>query len=198
MSEANHSQEPRLGLGHYSAVVNGKIWTWGGQTKSSPQPPSDVVQIFDPDQEKWEFVPTDGKQPSTLYYGACTSVENSMCIYGGQEADSAEVYTNSLYKLDLDASKNQVTWTLLNDEGPMKNAGCRMVNYKNRLILFGGYGEQPTSSKSKEYFDSTSYKSRRGCGWMNLLCIYEYDLDKGNVYCIMYGGPTWCHGMLVR
>jgi N-acetylneuraminic acid mutarotase len=178
------TKEPHLGLGHYSAVVNGKVWMWGGHTKSSPQPPSNVVQIYDPEQGTWEFVPTDGNQPSTLYYGACTSVGNSMYIYGGQEEDSAESYTNSLYKLDLDTSKTRVTWTLLNDDGPMKSAGCRMVSYKNKLIVFGGYGERPTSPDLEEYFNSTSYKARRGCGWTNLLSIYEYDLNKGAKYCM--------------
>jgi tRNA wybutosine-synthesizing protein 3 len=156
-------QEPPPGLGHYSAVVDDEVWMWGGHTKSSPK--SNEVWIYNPQLEEWRCLPTDGKQPSTLYYGAATSVGSSMYIYGGQEENpTSKVFTNSLYKLDLDASRSRVIWTLLDSNGPMKCVGCRMVNYKKRLILFGGY-EQPSPSLESHYRS------------MNLL--FEFDLDKG-------------------
>lgn len=188
MDRSLNNSEPPPGLGHFSAVVNGKVWMWGGHTSSPTEilsPIANTVHIFDPEEEKWQSLMTDGKQPSTLYYGTCTSVGGSMYIYGGQEEFSnSDIFTNSLYKLDLDATKtpNQTTWTHIDQDGPMKSAGCGMVSYENKLVLFGGYGNSPNSSNSSDQY-LKSYKSRDGCTWANHLHIFDLEKGEGEGIC---------------
>ncbi len=57
------------------------------------------------------------------------------------------------------------------DDGPMKKLGCGMVPYKKRLVIFGGYGEDPTHPQP-----GASYQGRRSNE------LHVFDLVEGECY----------------
>ena len=61
-----------------------------------------------------------------------------MYIYGGEDEES---YHEVLYELNT----NLWTWKKLSDGGaggPGKKSGCRMISYKDYLLVVGGYYEK--------------------------------------------------------
>ena len=124
----------------FAAPVEGELYLYGGVTndfhkrKKRPESSTDL-EIFDPKLETWRSVKTKGHPPPMLYRGACASSDHHLYICCGSDKSSRH---NSLYQLDT----RTLTWTELSSSdrsGPRKKIGCRMVCYKQKLVLFGGY-----------------------------------------------------------
>ena len=147
--------EPSPRFSPFAVPVEGELYLYGGRTaerKKRPEPSTDI-EIFDPKLETWRYVKTKGHPPPLLYYGSCcASSDHYLSIFGGWDGSSR---CNSLYQLETRTS----TWTELSSSdrsGPRKKTGCRMVCYKQKLVLFGGYCDttgptQPGASYENQY-----------------------------------------------
>ena len=93
--------EPSPRFDHGAAAVGGRCYPWGGYvqvlSESGRRKLASTVEIFDPYLETWEKHPTTGVPPPGLYFGACTSLLDSLYWFG--EYDGSSRY-NSLHRLD--------------------------------------------------------------------------------------------------
>lgn len=83
-------------------------------------------------------------------------IGHDLYVYGGW--DGKDAY-NTLHRLNV----NTLTWTEMErgdiNELPMKMSGCGLVAFgKDKLVLFGGYGQPSTTNASNT---STKSKSKR-------------------------------------
>lgn len=164
--------EPPSRWGHFSAPVKGKFCVWGG---CGDKVTVKEVCCFEPLSESWTTITCSGFVPPVgkLYDGACSSSGHHLYIYGGHDGCR---YHNSLYQLDA----NSWMWTLLSSSGPMKITGCGMLIYSGKVVLFGGYGLQPTgSTQPGAKFVEGSSHSGWTYGWTNELHIF--DLEEGEL-----------------
>ena len=142
-----------------------------------PERLGSVIETFDPFLERWEQQPTTGAPG--LYDGACASIQDSLYTYGGHDGSNLQ---SGLYRLNTSAMEWRKLEERIPQDGPMRKAGCRMVQLNNSiLVLFGGYGFpraaiQPGSSfiKNKVFSD--------GRGWTNE--FYLFDFKKGTYMCV--------------
>ena len=150
--------EPSPRLYPFASPVEGELYLYGGSTctdifnqrKKRLESNTDL-EIFDPKSETWRHVTTKGHPPPLLSNGASASSGHHLYIYhyGGVDGLS---YHNSLYQLDT----RTLTWIELSSPdkagGPRKKVvECRMVCYKQKLVLFGGWHDQPRSSYEARY-----------------------------------------------
>ena len=142
-----NAEEPEARSGHFSAIIEGKMYIWGGFNRYNR--PS-RVETFDPCLEEWTGVPTTGRTPPGLSSGACASSEHCFYTYGG--FDDRGFDTASLHQLDVRTH----TWSLLSytaqaADGPQKKFGCRMVYVQGMLVLFGGFMETGGTDELHSY-----------------------------------------------
>lgn len=161
--------EPAPRWGHFTAAVEGEFYVWGGRTEDFHKKKSKLslaasVHHFDPFQESWAEKCDSIDAPPLLYCGASASAMHHLYLYGGQTEDAE--WQSSLHQLDT----RSWVWKQLSSDGPMKKAGCGMINYGSRLVLFGGYGLP--SSPSQPGFIPNS-KSSHGSGWTNDLHVFD-------------------------
>ena len=145
---------------------------WGGRTKDFDKEKdvlSRYILCWNPVLECWQHKECGGLSPPVFYQGACASIAHHFYFYGGKNGST---WHDSLYQLNTKSLK----WQQLSPAGPMKKDGCRMVAYKNQLVLFGGYGipSGPTQPGA-EFVRDTSYTDGRG--WTNEL--HSYDPETG-------------------
>ena len=100
MTSISKLYEPSPRLAH-GAAVGGRCYLWGGRvqdfSESGRRKLASTVEIFDPYLETWEEHPTTGVPPPGLYFGACTSLLDSLYWFGGWD-DSSRY--NFLHRLD--------------------------------------------------------------------------------------------------
>ena len=160
--------EPSPRWGHVSAGVGEQLYLWGGRTKDFAKEKAVLLRrthCWDPLLECWQHKECSGLLPPALYEGACASIAHHIYLYGGHDGSA---WHGSLYQLDT----KSLEWQQLSPEGPMKKAGCGMVAYGNKLVLFGGYGRPsgPTQPGA-EFVKATRYTDGRG--WTNELHSFD-------------------------
>ena len=134
---------------------------WGRQGDAEPE----TVYTYSVNTEKWMKEFTKGPHPPAgLRVGGCTLAGQCIYLYGGSYASS---HSGTLYKLSTD----NITWReLSNDGGPLKKTGCRMITYKDQVLVVGGrYAPDEVFSKQPG--------SRYEGGWTNEL--HSYSLSAG-------------------
>ena len=130
-----------------------------------------TVHCFDVHSETWRERPVEGAPPPGIYLGACASSGQCLYCFGGLDGSTDH---NSLHQLDT--SSAVLGWTQLTtpdpNSGPMRKVGCGMVAYRNRLVLFGGYGLPcgPTQPGA-EFVKNDRYTDGRG--WTNELHVFN-------------------------
>ena len=148
---------------YFSAVVKGEFCVWGGRTKNFGREKKDLrsaVHRFSPVQESWTQQKCSGPPPPGLYNGAYTFAGHHLYAYGGHDGNN---YHCSLHQLDL----LSMTWKQLSSAGPSRKSGCDMVIYKNKLVLFGGYGDPLASTQPAQW--NGSYTNE----------LHTFDLEEG-------------------
>ena len=144
---------------HFAAGAEERLYVWGGDFHKIKSELKSSVEIFNTHLETWDKIVTKGSPPPGLYGGASASSGQYIYTYGGWAYggwDGASLQ-GTLNQLDT----NSRTWKQLSPHangGPMKKAGCGMVFYQAKLVLFGGYtGGSPTGHTQP----GASYKDRR-------------------------------------
>ena len=159
--------EPSSRWGHLSAQLQDQVFVWAGRGedfKENKARMASTLNVYDPSRESWKFVPVKGTNPPGLYFGGCTAAGNYIYLYGGYDGAHGNC---AFHRLDISSQ----TWTKLPD-GMMRLSGAMMVPYKDKIVLFGGYGFNPSleSRKAVRYnsiytFDTkTSKQLPRGWG----------------------------------
>ena len=182
MTSISKLYEPSPKFGHGAAAVRGRCYLWGGRvhdfSESSRKKLASTVEIFDPYLETWEKHHTTGVPPPGLYFGACTSLLDSLYWFGG--GDGSSVY-NSLHKLDPTTLEWRELQPLNQADRPMRKYGCEMVSFlQDQLATFGGNGISVGPTQPGAMFTKNT-DSTNGSGWSNELHVF--DITKGNFVC---------------
>ena len=145
----------------FIASTRDTLFLWGGLGDAEPE----TVYTYSVNTETWMKELTKGPHPPAgLRDGGCTLAGQCIYLYGGTYASS---FSGSLYELNTD----DFTWSeLSNDGGPPRKIGCRMITYKDQVLVVGG------RYKSNEVF-SKQPGSRYEGGYTNEL--HSYSLSAG-------------------
>ena len=135
----------------FVASTRDTLFLWGGGRSDAEA----AVYTYSVNTETWlrkiftrkKYHPTAG-----LWDGGCTLAGQCIYFYGGFYGGYYESYyspISSFYKLKTD----DFTWSKLSNEGgPIRKTGCRMIAYKDEVLLVVGgqyksavFSEQPGS-----------------------------------------------------
>ena len=174
---ASADYEPLPRYGHISGRVGSLAVVQGGRTEDfsekRKQHLSSVVEIFDPYSESWEQRQVEGNAPSPgTYIASSASLHDYLFSFGGK--DESENYFNTVHRLDT----KTWCWSQVSpqnaDGAPMPKSGCRMIAFRNSLVVFGGYGAPRGPTEPQSFI-----KAGGGEGWTNEFHIYN--LSEGNM-----------------
>ena len=122
---------PPSGTLSFVASTRDTLFLWGGRGDAEPE----TVYTYSVNTETWMRELTKGPHPPAgLREGGCTLAGQCIYLYGGSYASSS--YFGSLYELNTD----DFTWSKLsNDGGPPRKTACKMITYKDQVLVVGGY-----------------------------------------------------------
>ena len=156
---ASGFSEPSPRWGHFSAVIEGSLYVYGGRTKDFLKGKSSIaskVHLFNPCLESWQKRRPEGPPPPGIYHGASASAGHYAYFYGGTDGMQRH---GSLHQLNTITS----SWTPLSTENPMKKSGCSMVSHDDQLLLLGGHGFASVPAQpGAEFIEDARYTDGRG------------------------------------
>ena len=140
----------------FVASVKGRLYLWGGLWGRFGGAENKVVSIFNINTETWMKEFTKGPHPPAgLCDGGCSLAGQHIYLYGGRYRSS---WSGILYQLNTD----NWSWSELSNcsaGGPVRKSGCRMITYKDQLIVVGGYYDPNIEPDSKQ--PGSRYEDRR-------------------------------------
>ena len=156
---------------HWSAIINGKQYTYGGQCGAGGTPTLTAVDIFDPETELWLQTPTSGKPPPGFWGASCAVIGAHLYHFGG--ADGTKNY-NTVHCFNT----TDLSWSAIiathSQEAPICKTGAGMLVYANNLVVAGGHGDLPELSDPHKYVcePDPEYEGR---GWTNEVHCFHVD-----------------------
>ena len=128
--------EPPSRFSSFVASIKDSLYLWGGDGDAEPT----TVHIYSVNTETWMREFTKGPHPPAgLEDGGCSLAGQHIYLYGGSDGSS---YSGSLYQMNTD----NWSWSELSNcsaGGPGRKSGCRMITYKDQLVVVGGcYGNE--------------------------------------------------------
>ena len=146
----------------FIASIKDRLYLWGGHGDTEPT----TVHIYSVDTETWMREFTKGPHPPAgLRDGGCSLAGQHIYLYGGYYGSSR---SGSLYQLNTD----NWSWSELSNcsaGGPGRKDGCRMITYKDQLVVVGGCYEEPYSKQPGSRYER---------GWTNELHCYSLTTGK--------------------
>ena len=148
--------EPSPRLSPFATSAAGQTYVYGGFVPNDGSDSDDddgdypgvdegpeTVYKFSQKEEIWKKHTTTLSSgyfpPPKIMNGACTSVGDTVYLYGGMNDN---YISGGLYSLDT----RQMKWRKVSN-GPVETMGCGIVHFRNKLIIFGGYGPQPVPTQ---------------------------------------------------
>ena len=149
--------EPSPRNEHVSALVDGKVYVWGGDTR--PGHPA-TINCFQPLWESWSQSDCIGPTPPGLHCAACASAGHHFYVYGG--TDKQYRHYSCLHQLDLRTN----TWRMISSDhdGPRRKRACGLTVYdssSNYLLLIGGRHEDGKDTDEIHTFNLKEGEERR-------------------------------------
>ena len=149
------------------ASTEDKLYLWGGYKDAKPK----AVHIYNVvSMVLWEWAwmreITEGSHPPAgLFRGGCSVSGLHIYLYGGRHG---LFLSGSLYKMNTD----NWSWSELSNcsaGGPVRKSGCRMITYKDQLVVVGGcYKDLDCKQPGSTYEE----------GWTNELHCYSLTIGK--------------------
>ena len=124
----------------FIASAGDSTYLWGGEGDTEPE----TAFIYHHDTEIWTRRLTSGPHPPAgLCNGGCAMSGRNLYLYGGYDKNQSNC--GDLYELNTQTWQ----WRKVSDGsagGPGKKYRCRMISYKDQLLVVGGrYDEMPSS-----------------------------------------------------
>ena len=170
--------EPMPRYDHISGRVDSLIVVQGGRTEDfseeNRQHSISVVGIFDPYSESWDQRQVEGNAPLPgTCSAACASLHDDLFSFGGR--NDMQQRFNTIHRLDT----KTWCWSQVSpqnqDGAPMPKNGCRMIAFKNSLVVFGGFGVPRGPTEPQSFIEFTG--ATDGRGWTNE--FHTANLPKG-------------------
>ena len=163
--------EPQERYWHWSAIVDGKQYTYGGYCGAGRTPTLTAVHVFNNVTELWQETPTSGEPPPGFAGASCATIGARLFHFGGDDGTN---YHNTIHCLDI----NSGWWISMPatnlQEAPMPKASAGMLVYENILIVSGGYGELPEHPDPEKYVPDPD-PGYEGKGWTNEVHCFHVD-----------------------
>ena len=161
--------EPQGRFDHWSAIVDGKQYTYGGYCGVGGFPTLTAVNIFDPTTELWQQTLTSGEPPPGFYGASCCVIGPQLFHFGGSDGPNKYNTIHCLNTTDLSWSATTSTHT---QGAPMRKFGSAMLEHANKLVVSGGYGVLPELSDPDKYVPDPN---REGRGYTNEVHCFHVD-----------------------
>ena len=127
----------------FLASATDRLYFWSGAGDAEPN----TVHIYSVNTETWMREFTKGPHPPAgLCNGGCSLAGQHIYFYGGRYGLSR---SGSLYQLNTD----NWSWSELSNcsaGGPGRKEGCRMITYKDQLVVVGGFYGHNKKPDSKQ------------------------------------------------
>ena len=174
-----------LELARYGAavcLVGEELYVWRGDSANNVD--RDAVYILNINNcKRWKKVNTkpyqevEGGMQSEISPGNCSvamcAVGDVLYTFGGWVCEQFYYSrSNALHKLDLHDMLWRKVVPINPKNGPGMKDKCGMVEYKNKLCIFGGYGYQSDHQLKNKLWSKTPGDLL--C-WTNELHLYELD-----------------------
>ena len=166
--------EPVGRLWHWSAIVDGKQYTYRGYCGVGGSPTLAEVNIFDPTTGLWQQTPTSGEPPPGFLGASCCVIGPQLFHFGGYDWSKAFNTVHCLNTTDLSWSATTSTHT---QGAPMRKFGSGILVYANNLVVSGGYGVLPELSDPDKYVPDPNSE---GDGWTNE--VHCFLVDSSELY----------------
>ena len=169
--------EPQGRFWHWSAIVDGKQYTYGGHCGAGGSPTLTEVNIFDPTTEMWQETPTSGEPPPGFVVGSCASIGPNIYHFGGN--DGSGRYHNTIHQFHTMVLRWKPVTSTNPKEGPITKLGAGIISYREKLLVIsGGYGKLTDQSlPGREYVPDPGYEGR---GWTNE--VHCFHVDSSELY----------------
>ena len=157
--------------GHWSTIVDGKQYTYGGDSGAAGFPTLMAINIFDSTTELWQQTPTSGEPPPGFVGASCCVIGLQLFHFGGYDGSNLYNTIHSLNTTDLSWSATTSTHT---QGAPMCKGGSGILVYAKNLVVSGGYGVLPELSDPDKYVPDPEpgYEDR---GWTNEVHCFHVD-----------------------
>ena len=164
MATSNATPSPRSNP--FIASAGDLAYLWGGKGDTEPG----AVFICSKKTKTWTKKLTKGRHPPAgLRDGACCIADQHFYLYGGYDGSSRH---GTLFQLNM----ADWSWKELSNcppGGPGKKDGCRMVAYKNNLVVIGGYcDKRPGSRQAGSNYDQFQFNYY----WFKTKEVHSYSL----------------------
>ena len=161
--------EPQGRFDHWSVIVDGKQYTYGGYCGAGGLPTLTAVEIFDPTTEIWQQTPTSGEPPPGFWGASFCVIGLQLFHFGGRDGSKRYNTIHSLSMIDLSWSATNSTHM---QGAPMCKGGSAMLEHANKLVVSGGYGVLPELPDPDKYVPDPD---RDGIGWTNEVHCFHVD-----------------------
>ena len=143
----------------FVASAADRLYLWGGDGDTEPN----TVHIYSVNTETWMRKFTKGPHPPVgLRNGGDSVAGQHIYLFGGYDRSSR---SGSLYQLNTD----NWSWSELSNcsaGGPGRKEGCRMITYKDQLVVVGGKYDPKHRGSAYEH------------GWTNEIHFYSLTTGK--------------------
>ena len=150
----------------FLASATDRLYLWSGYEPNT-------VHIYSVNTETWMREFTKGPHPPAgLRNGGCFLAGQHIYLYGGNDGLSP---SGSLYQFNTD----NWSWSELSNcsaGGPGRKSGCRMITYKDQLVVVGGYYgliKKPNSKQPESRYEY-GYTNELHCKSEASLCEHVY------------------------
>ena len=163
--------EPQGRFWHWSAIVDGKQYTYGGHCGAGESQPLSTVEIFDLVTEQWQQMPTTGEAPPGHMNASCAAVATYLYHFGGRDGHK---HYSTIHRLEI----TKLTWSAtpaVNPlEAPMPKSNVGMLVHGSTFVISGGYGDLPEHSHPDKYVPDPD-PEYEGQAWTNEVHCFHVD-----------------------
>ncbi len=131
MAASSNTYQPPNRSVHCSVVVEGVVYTWGGNSDSDLQ----TIDVFNGEYRK---VTTTGDGPVCVIDSCCAVVGKTIFHWGGWERGSIIPTSNDLYCITVGEWKWRKVQVTNPQNAPPPKFGSRMVALGDKLVVVGG------------------------------------------------------------
>lgn len=169
--------------GHCSAVINNKIYSYGGLGETELDKYG--LSVFDVEDGKWTDITAQG--PGPLSNATLNVVGNKLYLFGGLNREIG--WNNDLWCFDTDTQQ----WNKLTPDGsaptPRDKHSC--ITKDQSLIVFGGFGPDPGDCEEGEEEEEGAPSAK--FTWFNDVYIYDTAINRwGQPRLTAIEGPEPC------
>ena len=172
------SAEPTPRFWHHAIEHGGQVYVRGGRTpyfKSDRSRLTATLERFDPVDELWKLLETEGTPHLGITQTACVCVSDTVYMYGSDR--------KVLSELNMKTFEWSQLWTSSetdNGKTPMIKDACGIVYFHDRYLgVFGGYASPSGPLQPGSKFHQSPYGGDME-GWTNEFHIFNINKSNNN------------------